>query len=61
MEMEMGVEMGACISKASALQLPTTPPTRGPPVEAERVVDNRIFAGISEPFIPELRKKKDGR
>jgi len=51
-----GMEMGGMRLKKP---LPTTPPTRGPSVEAERVVDDRIFAGISEPLIPELRKKKD--
>src|SRR6218665_1865954 len=55
-----GGDGGHASQKASALQLPTTPPTRGPPVEAERVADDRILAGISEPIIPELRKKKDG-
>jgi len=30
-------------------------------VEAECVVDDRVFAGISEPHSPELRKKKYGR
>ena len=55
-----GGDGGHASQKASASQLPTTPPTRGPSVEAERMVDDRILASISEPIIPELRKK-DGR
>jgi len=39
--------MGHTSQNASALQLPTTPPTRGPLVEAECVVDDQIFAGIA--------------
>src|SRR6218665_3439142 len=40
---------------------PTTQPTRGPPVEAECVVDDRVFAGICEPHIPEYgRRRTDG-
>jgi len=34
--------------------------TRGHPVEAECMVDDRVFAGIGKPHIPELRKKNDG-
>jgi len=41
--------MGHASQKAPSPQLPTTPPTRGPPEEAECVVDDRVFAGISEP------------
>jgi len=49
-------EMGHASHKTSALQLPSTPLTRVPSVAAECMVDDRIFAGISEPHIPELRK-----
>src|SRR6218665_171289 len=51
---------GACVSKSLYPQLSTTPPTRGPPVEAECVVDDRVFAGISEPHIPEKGRRTDG-
>ena len=51
------VEMGHASQKASAPQqlLSVTPLTGGHPVEAECVVDDRVFTGISEPHIPELR------
>ena len=52
-EMEAGVEMGGMRLKKSLPQLSTTPPTRGPPVEAECVVNERVFTGICEPHIPE--------
>jgi len=38
-------------------QLQTMPPTLGPSVEAECMVDDQVFACINEPHIPELRKK----
>ena len=43
---------GACVSKSLYPQLSTTPPTRGPSVEAECVLDDRVFSGrpICEPY-----------
>ena len=55
----MGWKWGACVSKSLYPQLSTTPPTRGPHVEAECVVDDRVFAGISEP--QSLNKEEEGR
>ena len=55
---KVGGNGGACVSKS--LCFPTAhhthAPTRGPLVEAECGVDDRVFSGISE-----TRKKKDGR
>src|SRR6218665_1051235 len=45
-KLEMG---GIRLKKPLPSQQPTTPPTRGPPVEAECAVDDRVFASISEP------------
>jgi len=38
---------GACVLKSPCPEMPTTPPSRGHLVEAECVVDDRDFAGIS--------------
>jgi len=56
----LGWEWGACVAKSLCPELPTTPLTRSHPVEAECVVDDRVFAGINEPRFPEPRKEKDG-
>jgi len=48
----LGGKWGGMRLKKPLPQLSTTPPARGPPVEAECVVDDRVFAGISEPHIP---------
>jgi len=55
--------MGACVTmrlkkplRPTALQATYT----WSPVEAECVVDDQVFTGISEPHIPEPRKKKEG-
>jgi len=37
---------GMRLKKPLSPQLPTTPPTRGPSVEAECVVDDRVFAAV---------------
>jgi len=52
--------MGACVTKSLCPGLTTTPTTRSHPVEAKCVVDDRVFAGKSEPHIPEPKKEKDG-
>jgi len=36
----------ACVAKSLCPELPTTPPTRSHPVEAECVVDVWVFAGM---------------
>jgi len=58
----LGWEWGHAYKKICH-ELPTLPPARGHPLEAECIVDDRVFAGVSEfhIHIPELRKKKDGR
>jgi len=38
---------------------PPTPPTHGPSVEAECMVDDQVFTGINKPHIPQPRKKVD--